>query len=94
MQTTTSALKEKAKKFGLVINVAKTKVMTVGIWKSTGKIKVGSKEIEECHEFCYLGSTINNYGGCDREILVRLGKANSTFVQFGIIWQVGKYPPV
>jgi len=53
--------------------------MTVGNWKTTGKIEVGSKEIKECHEFCYLGSTITNDEGCGREILVRLGKANSTF---------------
>jgi len=53
---------EEAKKFGLVINLAKT----VGNLKSTGKIKVESKEIEECQEFCYLGSTITNDGGCDR----------------------------
>jgi len=30
MQTMTSALEEEAKKFGLVNNVAKTKIMTVG----------------------------------------------------------------
>jgi len=65
MQTMTPVLEEEAKKFGLVINVAKTKIMTVGNWKTTGKIEVESKEIEECHEFCYLGSTITNDGGCD-----------------------------
>jgi len=32
MQTTTSALEEEAKKFKLVINVTKTKVMTVDNW--------------------------------------------------------------
>jgi len=48
MQTMTSALEEEAKKFGLGIYVAKTKIMTVGNWKTTGKIKVGSKEIDEC----------------------------------------------
>jgi len=46
MQTMTSALEEEAKKFGLVINVTKTKIMTVDICKTTGKIEVGSKEIE------------------------------------------------
>jgi len=66
MQTMTSALEEEAKKFGLFINVAKTKIMTVGNWKTTGTIKVGSKEIAEYHEFCYLGSTITNDGGSDR----------------------------
>jgi len=53
--------------------------MTVGNWKTTGKEEVGSKEIEECHKVCYLGGTITNDGGCAREILIRLGKVNSTF---------------
>jgi len=64
---------------------AKTKIMTVGNWKSIGIKKVGSKEIEECHEFCYLGS-ITHDGGCDRVILVRLGKTNSTFGRLGRMW--------
>jgi len=38
MHTTTSALEEETKKFGLVNYVAKTKIMTMGNWKSTGKI--------------------------------------------------------
>jgi len=37
IQTATSALEEAAKRFELVINVAKTKVITVGIRKSKGK---------------------------------------------------------
>jgi len=31
---------QEAKQFGLVINVAKTKIMTVGNWKTTGKKKL------------------------------------------------------
>jgi len=33
-----------------------------------------------------VGSTINNDGGGDREILIRLGKANSAFGRLGRIW--------
>jgi len=33
-----------------------------------------------------VGSAINNDGGSDREILIRLGKANSAFGRLGRIW--------
>ena len=42
--------------------------------------------MEECGEFCYLGSTVSNDGVCDREITIRLGKANSAFGQLGRFW--------
>jgi len=86
MQTMTSSLHEEALKVGLIVNVAKTKIMRVGDWTSAMGIKVGQEELEECDEFCYLGSTIGNDGGCDREITIRLGKANGAFGRLGRIW--------
>jgi len=65
MQSLTSALREEATKIGLVINV--TKIMCIGNSTTTRKIMIGPEEVEECGEFCYLGSTISNDGGCDRE---------------------------
>jgi len=82
MQTPTSALEE-VNKFKLVSNVAKAKVMTVGDWKSTGTINVGLMEIEECHEFCYLGSTITNDG-------VVIGIFWYDWVKPTIHWTVGE----
>ena len=58
MQAMTSSLHEEAMKVGLIVNVAKTKIMKVGDWTSTVGIKVGQEELMECEEFCYLGSTI------------------------------------
>jgi hypothetical protein len=52
MQVTTSSLEQVAK-IGLNINVAKTKIMTIGNWTTTNKIQVGGEEPEECQEFCY-----------------------------------------
>ena len=60
MQSLMSALREEATKIGLVINVAKTKIMRIGNWTTTGKILIGPEEVEECGEFCYLDSTISN----------------------------------
>jgi len=59
-QAITSSLHEEALKVGLIVNVAKTKIMRVGDWTSAMGIKVGQEELEECDEFCYLGSTIGN----------------------------------
>ena len=67
----------------LCLPVAKTQIMRIGNWTTTGKIMIGPAEAEECGEFCYLGITISNDGGCDREITIRLGKANSAFGRLG-----------
>jgi len=84
----TSSLHEEAMKVGLIVNVEKTKIMKVGDWTSAVgiRIRVGQEELKECEEFCYLGSTLDNDGGCDREIMIRLGKANSAFGRLGRIW--------
>jgi len=76
MQTMTTALDEEADKIGLIITVAKAKITPKGDWPSKTTIKVGMEEIEKCEEFCYQESIISKDGGCDREIMIRLGKAN------------------
>jgi len=86
MQTMTSSLEKEAKKVGLIMNVAKTKIMTVGNWSESAKITVENEVLQECEEFCYLGSTINQDGGCEREITIRLGKANTVFGRLGRLW--------
>jgi len=60
--------------------------VTVGSWSTWAKIKVGSVVLQDCEEFCYLGSTISQDGGCEKEVLIRLGKANTVFGRFGRIW--------
>ena len=76
MQTITSSLKNEDKKVGLVIYVAKTKIMSMGNWVLSAKIHVGTEKLEECVEFCYPGSTINNDGGCNREKISHLNCTN------------------
>ena len=43
--------------------------------------------MEEVSEFCYLGSVIAKDGSCDRDIKIRLGKANSAFGRLNSIWR-------
>ena len=45
----------------------------------TQAVQAGGKSVEEVSEFCYLGSVIAKDGSCDRDIKIRLGKANSAF---------------
>jgi len=52
MQAMTSLLEDEAKKVGLMLNVAKTKIMTVGNWSASAKIKVGIEGLQDCEDFC------------------------------------------
>ena len=50
-------------------------------------ITIGADEkVDSCEEFCYLRSTIDREGGSDREIMIRLGKANGAFGRLWKIW--------
>ena len=69
------------------INTSKTKVMKVGKRESTENITVGRDVLEEVEDFCYLGSVIANNGSCDKEIRIRLGKANATFGRLNSVWK-------
>ena len=42
-------------------------------------IMVGDKEVERVHTFCYLGSTMDEAGGVDPEVAVRIQKAGHSF---------------
>jgi len=42
--------------------------------------KVENEDVEECEEFCYLDSTVNKDGGCDREIMIRLDNVQWTWL--------------
>jgi hypothetical protein len=55
MKDLTKSLEGEAKEVGLNINVTKTKVMTIGTWSTTEKIKVDIEDLDECEKFCYLG---------------------------------------
>ena len=43
--------------------------------------------MEEVDSFMYLGSTINNKGGIDENIRVRIRKAGGSFIMLRNIWK-------
>ena len=38
-------------------------------------------------DFCYLGSTLTADNSCDKEIRIRIGKANAAFGRLENIWK-------
>ena len=62
-------VKEESEKFGLKLNIQKTKIMASGpstSWEIDGETK------ETVTEFIFLGSKITTYGDCSHEIKRRL----------------------
>jgi len=47
----------------------------------------GGKRIEEVENSCYLGSVITDMGGSEKDIITRVGKANSVFGRLENIWK-------
>ena len=74
------ALANEGGKFGLKINMKKTKIMPITRrdvdWPS---IKMQQEEIEIVKEFIYLGSEVKAKGGSDTEIKRRIALAGNTF---------------
>src|SRR6218665_1534388 len=70
-------------------NPEKTKIMKVGKWDKAEdeKTMIDGREVESMDTFCYLGSVITGDSSCDREIKVRIGRANATFGRLNKIWE-------
>ena len=87
MKDITSKTQAEAAKVGLAINPEKTKIMKVGKWNEDDKIVIDDREVESVDAFCYLGSLITADSSCDREIKIRIGKANAAFGKLTKIWK-------
>jgi len=61
------------------MNAEKTKVMKIGQMDSGQSLQTEGKMTAEVPELCYLGSTPADHDTCDKEISIRLGKANFNF---------------
>jgi len=78
LQGIMEALERISEEYGMRINLKKTKVMMftkaqprkVSIW-------LQSTELEQVHEFCYLGSLLTEDALCDKEIKKRIAMAKA-----------------
>src|SRR6218665_2197513 len=76
-----------SQRFGLKINVEKTKTMTIGKQQKTVEIKIEGKTLEQVTEFIYLGRVITEDGRCTKDIKRRIGLASAMFGTMNKVWR-------
>jgi len=84
LQQIMEALERISEEYGMRINLKKTKVMMftkgqprkVSIW-------LRNTELEQVHEFCYLGSLLTEDARCDKKIKKRIEMAKAAFMRRG-----------
>jgi len=73
-------LKNESLKYGLTINVQKTKYLKCSRRQDQLKaINIENKEIEQVRSFKYLGSTVNTESTMEEEIKERIALGNKAF---------------
>jgi len=76
-----TVMQEEASTFGLQINWSKTKILQV--LSSTSTVQVAHGHVELVDAFVYLGCIIDSSGGSRRELLNRIGIAQSCIEYVG-----------
>jgi len=56
-------------------------------WEDSTVITAEGTNVEMVKDFCYLGSYISRTGSCDKECIVRIGKAASSFGRLSNVWK-------
>ena len=85
MQDKTTRLEATSAGTGLKINKRKTELMKINVTATT-PVTVGGEPIREVESFVYLGSTVSQQGGTDRDVTARIGKARAAFVMLRNVW--------
>src|SRR6218665_615976 len=62
LQELTDEVRSSSQRFGLKINVEKTKTMTIGKQRKTVELKIKGESLEQVTEFIYLGGVITEDG--------------------------------
>jgi exonuclease III len=73
------------KEYNLLINISKTKVMTINGQQFC--IKIENKELEQVTKFPYLGSWITEDAKCKDDIRHRLALGNAVSAKLKTLWQ-------
>jgi hypothetical protein len=72
---------EIGRRFGMEMNVEKTKVIRISRQPTQVKIRRHQKQSENVEYFSYLGSMVTNDARCTREIKSRIATAKAAFNQ-------------
>ena len=79
-------LEKAAAQLGLRINRQKTKLMKINT-QSMEPVELEAGAIEEVNSFTYLGSIVDQQGGSEEDIRVRIGKARTAFKLLHRVWK-------
>ncbi|VDO53967.1 unnamed protein product [Schistosoma margrebowiei] len=83
MQFKTTSIAEANTSVGLNIHKGKTKVLKYNS-ENSNPITLGCETLEDVEFFTYLGNIIDEQGGSDADVKVRIGKARTAFLQLNI----------
>ncbi|VDP41775.1 unnamed protein product [Schistosoma curassoni] len=85
IQIKTASVAAVSASVGLSIHKGKTKVLKFNT-ENSNTITLDGETLEDVESFTYLGSIIDEQGGSDADMKVRIGKARAAFLQLKNIW--------
>ncbi|VDO68880.1 unnamed protein product [Schistosoma margrebowiei] len=85
MQIMTTNVAAVSASVNINIHKRKTKVLKYNT-DYTNPITLNGETLEDVESFTYLGSIIDEQGGTDAEVKVRIGKSKAAFLQLNNIW--------
>lgn len=87
LEKTVQTLSEEGKRYGLVMNIDKTKTMVFGDKQIPRKVRVDGVELDNVEQFTYLGSNVTHDLDCSKELAVRIAKATANLKALDKIWK-------
>ncbi|VDP67316.1 unnamed protein product [Schistosoma curassoni] len=85
MQVKTTSVAAASASVRLNIHMAKTNIIKYNT-ENTNNITLDEETLEEVKTFTYLDSIIDEQGGSDAEVKLRIGKVWAPFLQLNYIW--------
>ena len=77
-------MEQESEKYGLYLNLGKTKVMTTG---NMDEFIINGEKIEQVESFIFLGSNVNKVADCGQEIQRRLTLGRTAMTNLTKIWK-------
>jgi hypothetical protein len=88
LQNITTEIDKNSRRFGLHINIDKTKVMAIEKKRETDlHINISGKQVEQVDKFVYLGGLITANGSNEEDIQRRIGLTSQAFGKLNKIWR-------
>lgn len=81
LQNMVENINEAGKRFGMKINVGKTKVMKIGKEEERMNVVIEGQTLEQVKNFKYLGGMIYTNGSCTQEIRCRISMGKTAFLK-------------